>query len=262
MGRSSRSVGIPTLLIALCLSASASGTLAPAAGAQVVINEILPNPVGTDTGTERVEIYNAGAGPVNLTGWGIDDAVTISQTAVRARIPEDLDPTCSTSAIIGPGEFRSVMMQGGTAVLNNTGDDVYLVSDRLLNATVVQKVTYPSVPAEGQTWACVPNGTLSFAWRTTATLCATNGGGGDAVAPGTVTDLQAVPGDYPGEIRLTWTAPGDDGATGTASAYIIKVAHAPITAGTFDAAADLDQRPPTPTSTRARAPRRRSTSWR
>ena len=91
-----------------------------------MINEILPNPAGSDTGTERVEIYNAGAGAVDMTGWAIDDAVTIGQVAVRARIPEDLDPTCSTSAVIGPGQFRVVMMQGGAQVLNNTGDDVYL----------------------------------------------------------------------------------------------------------------------------------------
>jgi hypothetical protein len=208
--------------------------------AQVFVNEILPNPIGTDTGTERVEIYNAGGSAVNLTGWAIDDAVTIGQVAVRARIPEDLDPTCSTSAIIGPGEFRVVMMQGGAAILNNTGDDVYLVSDRLLSATVVHSVTYPATVGEGQVWASIPNGTANFAWRA-PTLCASNGGVGDVIAPGTVNDLAAGPGDAAGEIRVTWTAPGDDGAAGTASGYIVKVSHAPITAGTFDAAADLDR---------------------
>lgn len=226
---------------AFTLFSAAALWLSPApASAQVFINEILPNPVGNDMGTERVEVYNAGGTAVNMTGWGIDDAVTIGQVAVRARIPEDLDPTCSTSAIIGPGEFRVVMMQGGAAVLNNTGDDVYLVSDRLLAATVVQKVTYPATVGEGQVWACIPNGTISFAWRT-STLCASNAPLGDVVPPGTVTDLAAVPGDFAGEMRLTWTAPGDDGAAGTASGYIIKVSHAAITSGNFDAAADLDR---------------------
>lgn len=220
-----------------CLALSAWA--APAAAA-VFINEILPNPVGNDVGTERVELYNSGPGSVDMTGWGIDDAVTISQVAVRARIPEDLDPTCSTSAIIGPGEFRLVAMQGGAAVLNNTGDDVYLVSDRNLAATVVQRVTYPAA-VDDHTWACVPNGTTNFAFRT-ATLCASNGGVvGDIIPPATVVDLAAVPGAFPGEIRLTWTAPGDDGAAGTASSYIFKVSHAPIDAGNFDAAADLDR---------------------
>lgn len=222
----------------LALAALAAG-FTPAS-AQVFVNEILPNPIGTDTGTERVEIFNAGPGSVNMTGWAIDDAVTIGQAAVRARIPEDLDPTCSTDPIIGPGEYRTVMMQGGTAVLNNSGDDVYLVSDRLVSATVVHAVTYPATVGEGDSWASIPNGSSNYAWRA-PTLCASNGGVGDIVPPATVTDLIASPGQYPGEIRLTWTAPGDDGMTGTASAYIIRVSHDPITMGTFDAVADLDR---------------------
>ena len=225
---------------ALALAVAAWLTPIPSFAA-VFVNEILPNPVGTDTGTERVEVYNSGPGSVDMTGWAIDDAVTIGQVATRARIPEDLDASCSTSATIGPGEFRVVMMTSGAAVLNNTGDDVYLVSNRVLAATVVHNVTYPATVGEGQVWAALPNATASFAWRT-PTLCASNGGPiGDVTPPATVLDLDANPGDAPGEIRLTWTAPGDDGAVGTASAYSIKVSHDPITAGTFDASADLDR---------------------
>ena len=62
------------------------------ASAQIRINEIFPNPVGSnENGWEWIEIYNSGVGSVDLTGWAIDDAVTIGQTAVRARIPEDFD---------------------------------------------------------------------------------------------------------------------------------------------------------------------------
>ncbi len=239
VSRRTRRPAGPALLVSLALL----GAPLPAA-AQVRINEILPDPIGTDTWlNEKVEIYNAGSTAIDMTGWAIDDAVTIGQTAVRARIPEDLDPACSTNPVIGPGEFRVVrgITNASQAYLNNTGDDVYLVSDRLLNATVVHQVTYPSASGNtGRVWAALPNGSSNFAWRDT-TMCATNGSLGDVTAPGTVSDLLAAPGSFPGEIRLTWTAPGDDGATGTASAYIIKVAHASITAGTFDAAADLDR---------------------
>src|SRR3989344_1107631 len=37
--------------------------------AQVVINEVLFDPVGSDTGLEWVEIYNASENPVDLSGW-------------------------------------------------------------------------------------------------------------------------------------------------------------------------------------------------
>ena len=226
----------------LALTALLSLAALPAA-AQIKINEIFPNPLGAETGPDEwVEIYNAGAVPVDLTGWAIDDLVTITQTAVRARIPEDFDPACSLNPVIQPGEFRVVRMTGPTAALNNGGDNVYLVSDRLLNATVVDLVIYPAGVPETQSWGCVPNGTTTFAVRNPTTICASNGGPvGDVTPPGTVADLVAAPGQFPGEVRLTWTAPGDDGATGTASAYIIKVSHGTITAGNFDAAADLDR---------------------
>lgn len=233
----------PRLGAAFALLVAAACAAAPAS-AQIRINEILPDPTGTDTGlNELVEIYNAGNTPIDVTGWAIDDAVTIGTTAVRCRIPEDFDASCGTSAIMQPGEYRLVHAQAtGTAYLNNTGDDVYLVSDRLLNATVVQLVTYPTASGHtGQTWGCVPNGSTSFAWRTPTTLCGSNGGSGDVTAPATVNDLAAVPGDFPGEVRLTWTAPGDDGASGTAAAYIIRVSNAPITGGTFDSSADIDR---------------------
>ncbi|MBN1824066.1 MAG: lamin tail domain-containing protein [Endomicrobiales bacterium] len=42
------------------------------------------------------------------------------------------------------------------------------------------------------------------------------------VAPAKVTTLSAQAGDFPGEIKLYWSAVGDDGHTGTASAYLLK----------------------------------------
>jgi len=215
---------------------------AGAAPAQVVINELLPNPAGDDVGTERIEIYNAGATPVDMTGWAIDDAATIDQAAVRCRIPEDFDTAvCPGSVVIGPGEFRVLKGTSTAAFLNNTGDDVYLVSNRTVPATVVHFVHYPSASTQvDSSWAALPNGSSNFAWRG-KTYCASNGATGDVTPPAAVSDLAAVPGAFPGEIRLTWTAPGDDGTTGTATSYTIKVAHSAITSGTFSSAADVDR---------------------
>ena len=232
----------PRLGAAFVVLSSLALAFAPAS-AQIRINEILPNPNGTDTNlNELVEIYNAGSTTIDVTGWAIDDAATIGLVGVRARIPEDFDASCGTSPIMAPGEYRLVHGQS-TNYLNNDGDDVYLISDRLLSPTVVQLVTYPN-PAGlhvGETWGCIPNGSTSFDWRNPTTLCASNGGAGDVTAPGTVNDLAAVAGAFPGEIRLTWTAPGDDGASGTAAAYLMKVSHVAITSGTFDASAPIER---------------------
>ncbi|MFC2061090.1 DUF2341 domain-containing protein [Elusimicrobiota bacterium] len=46
----------------------------------------------------------------------------------------------------------------------------------------------------------------------------------DTTAPSTVANLSALPGSSAGEVDLTWTAPGDDGASGWASEYTLKYA--------------------------------------
>ena len=57
----------------------------------------------------------------------------------------------------------------------------------------------------------------------------------DSIPPGTIDDL-AVGAAGSNWLVLNWQATGDDGETGTASAYVVKVSTAPITEATFDAA--------------------------
>lgn len=57
----------------------------------------------------------------------------------------------------------------------------------------------------------------------------------DTTAPAAVTDL-AISSTTDSTATLTWTAPGDDGDTGTASRYDIRYLHPPITAETWGAA--------------------------
>ena len=40
---------------------------------QVVVNEVMVNPYGDDTGQEWIELYNPGNQPVNLNGWMVKD---------------------------------------------------------------------------------------------------------------------------------------------------------------------------------------------
>lgn len=67
----------------------------------------------------------------------------------------------------------------------------------------------------------------------------------DSIPPADVDDLSAVPGTAEGSINLSWVAPGDDGANGTASHYIVKYSQSPFDAGSFDAATSAAN-PPTP----------------
>ena len=43
----------------------------PPASAQVIINEVFPNPGSTFDGAEFIELYNPTGSPVNITGWVI-----------------------------------------------------------------------------------------------------------------------------------------------------------------------------------------------
>ena len=66
---------------AAATSAACFFLLAPfSAHAQVVISEILYDPAGADQGNEWVELYNAGAAPVDLTKWTFSDGATSKTT--------------------------------------------------------------------------------------------------------------------------------------------------------------------------------------
>ena len=54
----------------------------------------------------------------------------------------------------------------------------------------------------------------------------------DSVPPGDVSDL-ATSNVRPNRVTLTWTAVGDDGATGTADQYDVRYSTSPIDAGNF-----------------------------
>jgi hypothetical protein len=126
----------------------------------VVINEILPNPLGSDNNNERVELYNAGLATVNVSGWYINDTVGNKRYITSYIVSGNVNMT--------PGSFLVVGITG--TILNNDGDTVFL-----FNSTDVQKdsVAYET-SVEGKSWACMPDGSELWNWRS-STLGATNG---------------------------------------------------------------------------------------
>ncbi|MCD9025943.1 fibronectin type III domain-containing protein [Cohnella silvisoli] len=67
-------------------------------------------------------------------------------------------------------------------------------------------------------------------------------GGGDTTAPGMVSNL-AVSSPTPTSLNLSWTAPGDDGTTGTAASYDIRYSTSAITPANWASAAQLSGEP-------------------
>ena len=67
----------------------------------------------------------------------------------------------------------------------------------------------------------------------------------DVTPPAAITDLAAQSGTTSGSVDLNWTAPGDDGTSGQASAYDIRYSDSPITEVNFAAASPVVD-PPAP----------------
>ena len=65
----------------------------------------------------------------------------------------------------------------------------------------------------------------------------------DTEPPAPVTSLVAEAGLSPGTVELSWIAPGDDGATGTATAYVVRYNTVPITGSNWVDSTDVDGEP-------------------
>ena len=66
--------------------------------------------------------------------------------------------------------------------------------------------------------------------------------GGDTTAPAAVTNL-ATANPTASSVRLTWTAPGDDGSTGTATSYDIRYSTSTINDGNWASATQVSGEP-------------------
>jgi hypothetical protein len=65
----------------------------------------------------------------------------------------------------------------------------------------------------------------------------------DITPPAAINDLDAAPGEVPGAIDLSWTAPGDDGWMGSASLYVIRYSDRVLTETNWDSATVFEAPP-------------------
>jgi hypothetical protein len=120
--------------------------------ATVWINEVLPDPTGSDTEGEWIELILEQEQAVDLAGWKLVDGSTTF-----------LLPKGSTAS-----PFLVVARERSKIALNNTGEKLFLVSPA---GRIVQGIEIPSAK-EGEAFARKPN-TMSWDW-TEPTKGATN----------------------------------------------------------------------------------------
>lgn len=117
----------------------------------IFINELLPNPEGSDLEGEFIELVNLDSKTVDLRGWKIKDNSSRTYTIS----PEDFDKTQ-----IKAREFLVIWREiSGISLNNSNGDSVKLFqpNDNLLN-----EVSYEESAEEGLAWAQKSDG--SFQW--------------------------------------------------------------------------------------------------
>lgn len=86
------------------------------------ITELMPNPAGSDSGFEQVELYNAGSQTVDVAGFKLDDvALTADSISSDAYILPPLE--------ISPNSYKAVTIPSGKFALNNTGGDIVTLFD-------------------------------------------------------------------------------------------------------------------------------------
>lgn len=125
----------------------------PTYSTSVVINEFLPNPVGSDTDNEFIELTNLGSSAVVLDGWQLDDAAGGSAPF-----------TIPVGTTIQPGAFLSFSRSQTKIAINNDGETVRLLTP---SGQEQSSFSFSASIAEGQAYARTSSG--SFSLTTTLT---------------------------------------------------------------------------------------------
>lgn len=115
------------------------------------ITEVYPNPPGSDSEEEFIELYNYGKQTIDLVEWKLRDATSRKYTISQGRV--------------APGEYIIIKRSVSRIALNNTGgEEVHLLdpSDR-----EVDSMSYSGSAGEAESYARRDDG--SWAWTTTVT---------------------------------------------------------------------------------------------
>lgn len=97
---------------------------------QVVINELQPDPAGTDTDLEWVELYNAGSGTVDLSGWAI--AAGTSSYSSQGTLPNGTTIAAGATLQVGQSSLSNPdVIANGFSLGNASNADAVQLRDCL-----------------------------------------------------------------------------------------------------------------------------------
>ena len=129
---------------------------------QILINEVELNPAGTDTGTEKVELYNPSNTSIDVSGWTISSAAGRTATVV---INEGTTITSKGYLIVG---------RDSQQWLDNTGEGIDLRNE--LGILIDSVGPFSDQDNDESTWQRSPDGQDNWAFSTSNTLGSANFG--------------------------------------------------------------------------------------
>jgi hypothetical protein len=118
--------------------------------AQIVINEVLPNPATDETQNEWVELYNSGSESVDVNGYILKDASDTHELIIDGS-------KTGGSTIINTNSWLVIYRKGSSFSLNNTDDEtvrLFIPSD-LINPINIFSYNGSS---ENMSWGRIPDG--------------------------------------------------------------------------------------------------------
>ncbi len=122
---------------------------------QIIINEVLPNPKGTDTENEFIELKNIGVSGVDLTGWSVGD--TVNKYKIK-------------QGYLSAGGFFILKRSLTNISFNNSGEETV----KLFNPidVLIEQIKYTGPVAEDESYA--RNLDNTWGWTTKLTPGAEN----------------------------------------------------------------------------------------
>lgn len=113
---------------------------------QVIVNEIMADPFGSDTNQEWIELYNPGSTPVDIQGWQIRDCAT---QALTLRGPNLTIPSrgylvvgMSSNAAANGGVDVDLAYGNSSFYMSNTVGSVLLYDGPGLDANLIDQTRY------------------------------------------------------------------------------------------------------------------------
>lgn len=136
------------------MAGSAVGSLA-GFSKNIVFNEILPNPEGSDEEFEWIELKNLGSQALDLSGWSVEDA-SGKKAILTLEKYSDLS--------VAPKGYFLINRTISKITLNNSGDSLKLID---ASGNTVATASYQDDVVEGFSWARDDSG--SWSWTETIT---------------------------------------------------------------------------------------------